>query len=284
VFHRETHGERAVSDFRSGRLSLAGHLRPEDLESLRRDPEIDASHVESPSLATYFLAAHALQGPLASKPLRRSLLAAVDPDAAVTEAMGRMAIRAQGLLPPGLLGYESSRVHRTSEEIALPDALSGLRLSMALHPIFVRTYSAFGQHVVQQLESLGVELEILEPQLAEFNEMARRGDVDLLLARWVAVYPDADCFFSGLWQPKCGLLGTMHRDDELERLVEKARGELDPALRHALYRSAEDHLHRHALLLPLFHEQNHRLAGPGVSGLRLGITLPLVRYDELVVE
>ena len=129
-----------------------------------------------------------------------------------------------------------------------------------------------------------MRLEVLEPQLSEFNEMARRGEVDLLLARWVAVYPDADCFFSGLWQPNCGLLGAMHRDAELERRVEKARAELDPALRHALYRSAEDHLHRRALLLPLFHEQNHRLAGPGVAGLRLGITLPLVRYDELVVE
>ena len=134
------------------------------------------------------------------------------------------------------------------------------------------------------MEALGIQLEILEPQLSEFNELARRGEVDLLLARWVAVYPDADCFFSGLWQPHCGLLESIHRDVDLEQLLERARAELDPALRHALYRSAEDHLHRRALLLPLFYEQNHRLAVAGVTGLRLGITLPLVRYDELVVE
>ncbi|MDA8016180.1 MAG: ABC transporter substrate-binding protein [Thermoanaerobaculia bacterium] len=283
VFHRETDSEQIATDFRGGRLSLAGHLSPEDLESLRRDPAVESGRVESPSLATYFLAANSSRGVLSDTALRHSLFRAIDRKQAVTESMGRLATRAQGLLPPGLLGYESPRVQRGGEEPA-SHTLEGLQLSLALHPIFVRTYSSFASHLVQQLESLGIRLNILELRLGEFDDLARRGEADLLLARWVAVYPDADCFFSGLWQSQSGLLRSAHRDVDLERLVEQARTELDPALRHALYRSAEDHIHRQALLLPLFHEQNHRLAGPGVAGLRLGITLPVVRYDELAVE
>lgn len=283
VFHREVHSERIAAEFRAGRLSVAGHLRPADLESLRRDPGFDGHHVESPSLASYFLAANARRGPLADAALRRTVLAAVDAEGAITEAMGRMAVRALGLLPPGLLGYEAPRVKRSSEEAVLPALLDGLRLSVAMHPIFVHTYGEFGRLIVDQLENHGLRLEILEPPLVEFNELARSGEVDLLLARWVAVYPDADCFFSGLWQRRSGLLRTLHGDADLEELIETARQELDPALRHALYRSGEDLLHRKAILLPLFHEQNHRLAASGIGGLRLGITLPLVRYDELVV-
>ena len=52
------------------------------------------------------------QGPLADRALRQRLVGAVDVPRAVRQHLGRLAIPAAGLIPPGLLGYESGRPAR----------------------------------------------------------------------------------------------------------------------------------------------------------------------------
>ena len=71
---------------------------------------------------------------------------------------------------------------------------------------------------------------------------------------------------------------------EIDRLIEKGRLEADPALRHTIYRRLEELSAHEQLLLPLFHAQTYRFAQPGVRGLKLGITVPEVRYEDLYLE
>ena len=54
-----------------------------------------------------------------------------------------------------------------------------------------------------------------------------------------------------------------------------------PAAREALYRKFEHLLIDPAILVPLFHEVDYRIAGPRVRGLQLRSAAPYVNYAEL---
>jgi ABC-type transport system substrate-binding protein len=64
-------------------------------------------------------------------------------------------------------------------------------------------------------------------------------------------------------------------------LIERGRSETDPRVRHTIYREVEELVAREALLLPLFHDQVGCFARPEVEGLSMGLTNPIVAYEDL---
>ena len=119
--------------------------------------------------------------------------------------------------------------------------------------------------------------------MAEYLEASRHGRVDLMLGRWIADYPDADSF-AYLLHSQEGSWGRMCGTPEVERLIERGRAEMDPDLRHGIYREFEAMLAREAILLPFFHEQIYRFARPEVSGLSVDFCHPVISYEELGIR
>jgi ABC-type transport system substrate-binding protein len=70
----------------------------------------------------------------------------------------------------------------------------------------------------------------------------------------------------------------------MDELAERGRAEIEPRIRHSIYREAEEILARDALLIPLFHEQAYRFARPEVEGLSVGFSYPVVAYEDLWVR
>jgi ABC-type oligopeptide transport system substrate-binding subunit len=91
--------------------------------------------------------------------------------------------------------------------------------------------------------------------------------VDLEVGRWAADYPDADTFLHGALNSVSGAFRNYLSSPELDRLSEQGRVEIDPRLRHSIYRRAEELIAREALLLPLFHDQLYCFARPELEGL-----------------
>ncbi|MEM8997930.1 MAG: hypothetical protein AAGF23_24325, partial [Acidobacteriota bacterium] len=158
----------------------------------------------------------------------------------------------------------------------------GLPVRLAIHPVFSESYRAFGDALISDLEALGARLEVVRPaDIATLVEATESGEVDILLSRWSALYPDADGFVSPLLARTGGFLAAMLAGDDFEDLIVRARHEADSALRHHLYHRLEESLAREHLVLPLFHDQVYRFAHPSVGGLHLFVTAPQVRYGEL---
>jgi peptide/nickel transport system substrate-binding protein len=290
VFERFDSPAEVLRAFRDGRLALAGGLLPGDVEKLRREPLPGGDFQESPSLSIYYLALNARRGPLAEAQTRQAVVACLDLDRAV-DSLGRLVRRARGLVPPGLLGHEPAPGAGTPAEAAAAgldrgDAarLRGLRLKLAVHPIFADRYAELRDRLLGDLGAAGVEIEKLDCEVAELSELARSGDVDLVLSRWIAVYPDPDCFMTGFFDPDAGVLNGLVGSPQLAALCERGRLEADLALRHNLYRNLESILARENRVVPLFHEQTCRFARPEVRGLQLSITVPEVHYEELSFE
>ncbi|MFQ5669986.1 MAG: hypothetical protein ACE5HD_05635 [Acidobacteriota bacterium] len=116
----------------------------------------------------------------------------------------------------------------------------------------------------------------------DYGTAINEGSTDIVIGRWVADYPDADSFAYSLSRE--GYFGSICQGEELELLIQEGRTTGEPQARHSIYRRLEETLRKHALLLPLFHDQVYRFARPGVSELSVFYTPPTVAYDALRIE
>lgn len=269
-----------LSQFRAGRLSIASDLLPADAESLRRDPEFAAGYHEIPRLTTYYVALNTHRGPLKDKRLRLALADSIDVVSIVRQTMGRIAVPAQGLIPPGLLGHDSSystQLEDTGKTKATSESGdSEIELTAVVNPVFFGEYAAFTREISRALRERNITFRIVNKTMEEWLNAVSEGSTDLVVGRWVGDYPDADTFVSIL-SSKGGLLGTVCGLSEVDRLIARGRSETAPAARHAVYRQIEDIIMRDRPILPLFHEQAYRFARPEVEGMSL-------TYDSLALD
>ncbi|MEM8933681.1 MAG: hypothetical protein AAGE94_21000 [Acidobacteriota bacterium] len=191
--------------------------------------------------------------------------------------LGRLGVHAQRLIPPVLAVGDVGGSEARSDEVEL---LRGVRLEAALHPRFSDVYKSYWGALVADLEAVGVEILVRHTGLAPMVEAASSRSVDLIASRWIADVPDA-ASFADLFHSDEGLLGRPLCEPRLDRLIEAACFESDPAIRQTLYRDLERLLVDEALVVPLFHEQLCRVAASGVDGLRLRYGWPEVAYEEL---
>ena len=283
VFTYSLAPEKILSEFRAGRFSLASDLYPADVEAMRLDPEYAAGYRETPRLSSYFAGFNINRGPLKDPALRRKLVQAVDVARLLKQTLGTLAIPAQGLIPPGLVGHEPTRSGSGvspglsgKEESAPPE----LEITAAVHPVFSGEYSSFAEEVTKAFYRVGVKIVPVTETIADYLEAVQRGSVDVIVGRWIADYPDADTFAS-IVHTKDGILGRLCGTPELDRLLTEGRTETDPDARHAIYRKIEDTVTGEAMILPLFHEQVYRFARPEVEGVTLSYWSPTVAYENL---
>lgn len=274
-----------LSQFRSGRFSIAYDLLPADAESLRREAEFASGYHEIPRLTTYYLVFNVHRGPLKDKRLRQTLAGSIDVANIVRQTLGRVAVPAQGLIPPGLLGHDSSFTSRAAPEVVAGSTKQDgeIELTVVVNPVFFGEYAAFTREIARAVREHNVKVKIVNKTMEEWIEAVAAGSVDIVLGRWVADFPDADTFASIL-ASKGGLLGPVCGLPEVDRLITRGRSETSPAARHAVYRQIEDIILRERQMLPLFHEQAYRFARPEVEGMSLSYDSLALDYSNLSVR
>ncbi len=272
-----------LSEFRAGHLSIASELFPADVDALRHDATYASGYRETPRLSIYLAAFNCNRGPLADPALRRRIVAGIDVAGIVRRSLGRLAIPAHGVIPPGLLGYSPDPISARAIVGSQSDQPE-LELTALVHPMFAGQYSALARELYELLKKQGIRIRVLNTSIADYVEKVTAGEGDLVIGRWIGDFPDADTFVHGLLYREGGFVGRYSGVPEIDRLAEQARIEIDPGARHSLYRKVEETIQREALLLPLLHEQVYRFARPEVEGLSLSFSLPEVAYETLQIR
>lgn len=283
-FHLGVSPENAVKDFRQGLLSLVNEIHAQDIEALRRDPKYLAGYREAPRLATYFLALNIRHGPLKDRERRHALVAALDVENSVRESLGRLVNRAQGLIPPGLLGARTSRVSRRQNAQQSGPKLDGLTLKAARLSPYRTQYSQLWETLISSLKNLGIEIEEVADDSNDVLSLLSKEGPDLVAFRWIADYPDADSFVTGLFHTSDGVLSPLCGTPELDRLADQGRRQQEAETREEIYREIESRLADEAIIVPLFHDQYHLFRQPALRGLEINLTVPEVRYESLYLE
>jgi ABC-type transport system substrate-binding protein len=284
--------EEIRSEFLEGRLSIASDLLPDDVETLRRDPRHASGYREFPRLSIYLVAFNVHRGVFTDAAVRRGIARAVDAAAIARRTLGRLAVPANGLIPPGLLGHSpsSGRGARKSSPLVPPESASYTvskekrEVTASVHPLFFGEFAAFFEELGNVFREVGFTIRAVNEAMPEFIRHQKNADVDLTVMRWIGDYPDADTFVNGILQSDEGMLGRMVGSLQIDELVERGRSEVNPELRHSIYRQVEDLIAREALLIPLFHEQLYHFVRPEVEGHSLGFAQPAVAYENLSIR
>ena len=235
---------------------------------------------ENPSFATYFIACNVHRGPLADRALRRQIAEAIDRPRLARQTLGRLVKPAQGLIPPGLLGYEAE----TGSSVAPVDTpqagLRDIELNCLVHSVFLSEYRAYFRRLCETLAVLGIRLKVLEGYHNLYDLPEPEKKLDLTITRWFGDFPDAHTF-CGTLHTREGVFGPLVGSERFDKLLEKGQVTADPQARHAIYRQIDELIADEACIIPLFHPQTYRFARPEVEGLAVSHDGPVVAYEEL---
>jgi ABC-type transport system substrate-binding protein len=295
VFHFGVPPEEIRDEFLAGRLTIARDLLPADAEAFRHDPRFASGYRESPRLTTYFVSFSNRRGPFRDADARRNLARVVNVAGLVRRTLGRLAIPAHGLIPPGLLGYSAAGPSSGAglsgaggprdSSIEATVSREFVEVTAAVHPVFFGEFSNFYRELADAFREVGYRIRPANRTMAEYLKHSDVGDVDLDIGRWTADYPDSDTFLFGALHSDSGAFRNIVASPEIDRLAEQARVETDPRVRHSLYREAEEVIAREALLLPLFHDQVYCFARPEVAGLTtIGQSNAVIPYEDLWIR
>jgi oligopeptide transport system substrate-binding protein len=213
--------------------------------------------------------------------LRTAVSLAIDRQALTQTVYGDLARPATGILPPTIPGYQedacadpcSADVERAATLLeGLPPASRAFTLDFRDSPIGAR----LAVTLADQLGRAGLTVTPNAHQEEDFVDLFRRGEHQFYCLVWVADFPRPQAFLEPLLLSTSPDNRTGFIDDELDRLLNRARQEADPTIGEDLYRRAERRAMNLMPLVPLAWFRSRLAVKPYVGGFTVD---PLGTFD-----
>jgi oligopeptide transport system substrate-binding protein len=231
-----------------------------------------------PELSFSYIGFNCAKPPFDDINIRRAFTYAIDKDKIVSLVYRDLVEKADGILPPGIPGYDPSLVgleYDVNKAKELID-LSSYGDVANLPPITLTTTgyggeisSSLSALITQWRENLGVEVEVrmLEPERylyylkEEKDEMYDMG--------WIADYPHPQDFLEILFHTGTEANYGEYGNPEIDAMMTDAALEADTDISLEKYQEIERRLVEDAACLPLWFDRNYILVKPWVKGYEL---------------
>jgi oligopeptide transport system substrate-binding protein len=208
--------------------------------------------------------------------------------------MKGMNTKADGILPPGMPGYNEG-LQGLSYDLDKAKSLieaSHYGLSANLPDIKI-TVSGEGGDIPEYLgaivqdweQNLGVKITVRQLQQEFFSQpqTLKQELDDIYVSGWIADYPDPQDFLDILFHGNADYNAGNYSNPEVDNLLDTAALEMDEARRLELYQKAEQILVDEAACLPLWFSTNYVLIKPYVKDYHLnGLGIPSL--TEVYIE
>ncbi len=263
--------EQMVAAYEAGELDLATTtypLPPAQAERFRNDPKLRNELHRFNASGTRFIVVNHRRPALSDVRVRMALGMSIERERLLRDVLRRAGKPATSLQPEGIAGrkpelWPKEDVQRAREllaEAGYPDGRGFPELTFTYNTADV--WRALGQYLQQRWkETLGITLRLDNMEWKTFLKWkfepgwTERGD--LYRGGWLSDYEDPNNWYNVLWDsaedPTQFNGGWVN--PEYDALVRRARGELDPKVREALYEQAEAILAREYIHIPLYYEQ-----------------------------
>jgi ABC-type transport system substrate-binding protein len=227
----------------------AGHLSVVEVPigETRRWEEIHGKELQRrPVIREYYVAINTTRGPLQDVRVRRALNHAVDVPTLLSNLFASRGVRAAGSLPPGITGYDSTRVPYTYDPAEAKRLLKEAGYPNGFPLRLWRTQRAelarLAQSMQQNLAEVGIRAEIVERDASSAREAVRKGEADLFLTDWWADYPDPENFNYPLFHSRNKGPGGNYAflaDPTLDSMIVRARATTDETEKARLAREID---------------------------------------------
>ena len=246
----------------------------------------------TPELSFYWIGFNTTIPPFDDVNVRKAFTMAIDKDKIVELSLRNMSQRADGILPPGIPGYNKDlaglqyNVEKAKELIAASkygdvSNLPPITLTTAGYGGWISTI--LEAMVTQWRDNLGVEVTVrqLEPERYMYNLKEEKDN--MFDMGWIADYPHPQNFLDVLFHTGAENNFAEYSNPALDILLESAGIESDTARSLEMYQRAEQMLVDDAAILPLWFGKNYVLVKPYVHGYVLN-AMGFAWLDKVTVE
>lgn len=209
----------------------------------------------------------------ASRPFRKALAAAIDRRRLIFYLRNSIGIPAElGFIPPALAGhlkvplrsYDPGSVTRYLKEAGYHP---GSEEPIVLYT--VPAYSNLGTFIVSEWNKNGIASRIEIMQKSTLLDQMAAGRVPFFRGSWIADYPDAENYLGVFYGKNPAPPNYTHfRNDNYDRLYEKALAETDDSLRLRLYESMDSIIAAEMPVIPLWYDEVLNLLQTRIRGYR----------------
>jgi peptide/nickel transport system substrate-binding protein len=265
----------------SGGADIIQQIAPEDIPLIRLDPDLRL--LTAPAALVSYVALNTQKRPLDNPQIRRALAHAIRRDAIVRFFYQGMARPAVGPLPPNVwgaradlvtFGYDPERARTLLAQAGFSGAaVRPLRLYV---PSVARQYLPSPERIAQViracLEQVGLPIEVIVREPAEFQRALWAGEHDLAITGWFGANGDPDNFLYALLDSD-NTLGThpsntsFYSNAWFHDIVRMAQRTTDRIERERLYSQAQAIVANDAPWIPLAHPMVFFGARAGIEGL-----------------
>ncbi|PVV84934.1 peptide ABC transporter substrate-binding protein [Dehalogenimonas alkenigignens] len=229
-------------------------------------------------LSFYFLGFNCNSPPFNDPLIRQAFCLALDRETIVRLVFNDIPQAAQGIVPPGIPGHNST-MSGLGFDLRLADALISQSSYGSIEniPQIVLTTLGYGGTITPELEAiifqwktnLGIDVSIrqLEPERFLYNLKQEKDQI--YYQGWIADYPHQQNFLEVLFQTGADNNWGEYSNEEVDSLLDQAAGLSDTAMSQALYRQAEDLIVQDAAVWPILFGRNYILIKPYVIGYEL---------------
>ncbi len=242
-----------------------------------------------PGLKDLYVAINTTRGPLKDVRVRRALNHAVDVGTLLGTVMAGRGVPAAGSVPPGILGYDSTRAPYGYDPAKARHLLAEAGYAEGFSIRLWRTQRAelarLAQSIQQNLAQVGIRAEIVERDASSARAAVRNGEADLFLTDWWADYPDPENFNYPLFHSRNKGPGGNYAflsDAALDSMILRARATPDETEKARLAREIDNRVFELAPWIFLWFPVDIWASQPEVKGWRLPLVFTGQRWMEAV--
>lgn len=246
----------------------------------------------TPEQSFHYIGFNFTKPPFDDVNIRRAFSQAIDKDKLVSLVFRDMVQPADGILPPGLPGFNKNLSGLDYDVNKAKELIKASKYGdvSQLPPITITTLG-WGGLISQGLEAiiaewrnnLGVEVKVRQLEPERFLYHLREEKDEMFYAGWIADYPHPQNFLDVLFHSGAENNYGEYSNPEIDTLLEMAGVEPDSKLSLALYQQAEQRLVEDAAGLPLWFGKSYILVKPYVKGYNLS-PQGLVMLNSVSIE
>jgi len=249
--------------------------------------------VTIPTLSIFYIGFNVQKPPFDDQKVRQAFNYAIDKDKYVDVVSKKTQVKAAGILPPGMPGYnEDLQGYPYDPEKARQLIAESRYGDVSKLPEITINVPGGGGAADRQVsaivemykQNLGVDVAIEQTDWATYLQdlRAHRYQMFGLTAGWIGDYPDPQDFLDILFHSGSRNNDTEYSNPEVDRLLEEARGEQDFEKRMELYQQAEKTILEDAPIVPLTHDAEYWLTKPYVKGMTYPpVIIPKLKYVSI---
>jgi oligopeptide transport system substrate-binding protein len=232
----------------------------------------------TPELSFSWIGFNTTKPPFDDINIRRAFTLAIDKDRIVSLVFRNLVQRADGILPPGIPGFNKDLVGPGYDVARAKELIAASKYGdVSKLPPITLTTSGWGGEISMALEAiisewrenLGVEVTVRQLEPDRFTYHLKEEKNEMFDMGWIADYPHPQDFLDVLFHTGAENNFAEYSNPDVDALLDRAAVEGDNEKSLELYRQAEQALVDDAACLPLWFGENYVLVKPYVQGYQL---------------